>query len=157
AGGTPAPAAKTWAVPKTEVVYDLRHILELVDRNHPTLAVSRAKIAQARAQLSEAKFAPFSQFKLTGGVALAPTLKGDNVFSPNTDVSLTSSLAVAWRVGIEGVVPLWTFGKITNLWDAAGAYVHVTEAEAEKDRDAVRVDVRKAFFGLQMARDAKLL
>ena len=144
-------------ISKDPVVYDLPQILALTDRNHPNLAAARAKVAQARAQLDEAHVAPFSQFKLTGGIALAPTLKGDNVFSPNTDVSLTSSLAVAWRAGIEGVVPLWTFGKITNLWDAAGAAVHLSEAEAEKERDAVRVDVRKAYFGLQLARDSLLL
>src|SRR5262249_17076556 len=138
-------------------VYDLPRILALAERNHPNIAASRARVLQARAQLDEARFTPYSQFKLTGGIALAPTIKGNNVFTPNTDVSLTSSLAVAWRVGIEGVVPLWTFGKITNLWGAAGAYVHVTEADLEKERDAVRVDVRKAYFGLQLARDAKVL
>src|SRR6185437_4793680 len=147
----------TTVLPRDPVVYDLPRILDLADRNHPNLAAARAKVAQARAQLDEAHVAPFSQFKLTGGVALAPTLKGDNVFSPNTDASLTSSLAVAWRAGIEGVVPLWTFGKITNLWDAAGAAVHVSEAEAEVQRDAIRVDVRKAYFGLQLARDSLLL
>jgi outer membrane protein TolC len=139
------------------IIHDLPRILELADRNHPNIAASRARLLQARSQLDEAHFAPFSQFKLTGGVALAPTLRGNNVFSPNTDVSLTSSLAVAWRAGIEGVIPLWTFGKITNLWSAAGAYVHVQEADLERERDAVRVDVRKAFFGLQLARDSGLL
>lgn len=139
------------------VVYDLPHVLELAERNHPNIAVSRAKVLQARAQLDEAHFAPFSQWKMTGGVAIAPSLKGNNVFSPNTDVALSSSLAVAWRVGVEGVIPLWTFGKITNLWDAAGSYVKVQEADLEKERDAVRVDVRKAYFGLQLARDAHLL
>jgi outer membrane protein TolC len=139
------------------VVYDLPHILELAERNHPNVAASRARLLQARAQLDEAHFAPFSQWKMTGGVAIAPSLRGSNVFSPNTDVSLSSSLAVAWRVGVEGVVPLWTFGKITNLWDAAGNYVKVQEADLEKERDAVRVDVRKAYFGLQLARDSQLL
>lgn len=139
------------------VVYDLPKVLELADRHHPTIAQYREKIRFARAQLDEAHFAPFSQFKLTGGVAIAPSLKGSNVFSPNTDISLSSSLAVGWRVGIEGVLPLWTFGKITNLWDAAGSYVKVTEAEMEKERDAVRADVRKAYFGLQLARDARVL
>src|SRR5262249_21218534 len=71
--------------------------------------------------------------------------------------SLTSSLGVAWRIGIDGIIPLWTFGKITNLWDAAEANVRVHEAGVEKERDAVRYDVRKAFFGLRFARDAKHL
>jgi outer membrane protein TolC len=138
-------------------VCDLPRILAMAERNHPNIAASRARLLQARAQLDEARFTPYTQFKLTGGVSLAPTVRGNSVFSPNTDVSLTSSLAVGWRAGIEGIVPLWTFGKITNLWDAASAYVHVQEADLEKERDAVRADVRKAFFGLQLARDGKLL
>ena len=137
--------------------YSLPRILELTDGNHPNIAMARARVLQARAQLDEAHWAPFSQFKLTGGVAVVPTLAGNNVFSPNTDVSLTSSLGVGWRAGIEGVVPLWTFGKISNLWEAADANVKLNEASVERDRDAVRVDVRKAFFGLQLARDSQLL
>lgn len=142
---------------RAAVVHDLPRVLALADRNHPNIAAARAKLNQVRAQLDEARFAPFSQFKLTGGVALAPTVRGNNVFSPNTDVSLTSSLGVAWRVNVDGVVPLWTFGKISNLWDAASANVRVNEAAVEKERDAVRLDVRKAYFGLQLARDARSL
>jgi len=137
--------------------YSLRRVLDLADRNHPNIAQARAKVLQVRAQLDEAHTAPFSQFKMTGGIGLAPTVRGNSVFSPNTDVSLTSSLGLAWRAGIEGVVPLWTFGKITNLWDAAEANVKVNEASLEKERDAVRLDVRKAYFGLQLARDSSAL
>jgi outer membrane protein TolC len=138
-------------------ICDLPRALELAEHNHPNIAAARARVAQARAQLDEAHWAPFSQFKLTGGVALAPTVRGSNLFSPNTDVSLTSNLGVAWRAGIEGAVPLWTFGKITSLWDAAGAAVKVSEAAVDKERFDVRMDVRKAFFGLQLARDAQHL
>jgi len=139
------------------VVHDLPEILELAERNHPNVLAARARLAQVRAQLDEAYRAPFSQFRMSGGVGLAPTILGNNVFSPNTDVSLTSSLGVAWRASIDGVVPLWTFGKITNLWGAAEANVRVNEASVEKERDAVRLDVRKAYFGLQLARDGTLL
>jgi outer membrane protein TolC len=156
AAKSPAPASTAPSLHDAPV-YDLPHILALADRNHPNIAASRARVLQARAQLDEAHFAPYSQFKLSGGIALAPTVLGNNVFSPNTDVSLTSSLAVAWRASIDGVIPIWTFGKITNLWDAASAAVRVSEADVEKERDAVRVDVRKAYFGLQLARDSRLL
>ena len=137
--------------------YSLPRILELSDGNHPNIAMARAKVTQARSQLDEAHWAPYSQFKLTGGVTLAPSLAGNNVYSPNTDVSLTSSLGVGWKVGVEGVIPLWTFGKISNLWEAAGANVKVNEGGVEMARDLVRVDVRRAFFGLQLARDSQLL
>ncbi|HMY15831.1 MAG TPA: TolC family protein, partial [Polyangium sp.] len=46
---------------------------------------------------------------------------------------------------------------MTNLWAAAEANVHLNEATIEKERDAVRLDVRRAYFGLQLARDSKLL
>ncbi len=133
---------------------DLRRCLSLADRNHPNLLVARAKVAQVRAKLWEAYTAPFMAFKATGGVALAPTILGNQLYSPNTDASLTSSLGVAWRFGVSGVVPLWTFGKITNLWDAADANVKVNEAGVEVARDGVRLDVRKAYLGLQLSRDA---
>src|SRR4051812_25196290 len=75
--GAPAPHV----VPAAPV-YDLPRILVLADKNHPNIAQSRAKVLQARAQLDEAHFAPFSQFKFSGGIAIAPTIKGNNVFSP---------------------------------------------------------------------------
>jgi outer membrane protein TolC len=135
-------------------VLSLEQILELAEQSYPTLAQSRAKVHEASAQLEEAHVAPFSQFKFSGGVALAPTLRGSALFSPNTDLSLTSSLGLAWRGGVEGVVPLWTFGKIQNLWDAAKANVGVTQAQLEVERDSLRSEVRRAFFGLRAARDS---
>lgn len=132
----------------------LLRCLMLADRNHPNILQARSQLGYVRAQLLEARFAPFSQFSMYGGVGLAPTVRGGNVYSPNTDASLTSSLGVAWRAGIDGVLPLWTFGKITNLWDAAEANVRVKEAGVDVARDAVRFDVRKAYFGLQLARDS---
>lgn len=136
------------------VLLSLPQALELAAQNHPNMGVARAKLLQVRAQLDEARYAPFSQFRMTGGVALAPTLRGNNVFSPNTDVSLTSSLGVAWRATVDGVVPLWTFGKISNLREAASANVEVNRASLERERDALQVDVRRAYFGLQLARES---
>lgn len=152
-----ASGASNTTLAADSVVLDLPKILEAADKNHPNILAARARLLGVRAQLDEAHRAPFSQFKMTGGVGLAPTVLGNNIFSPNTDVSLTSSLGLAWRASIDGALPLWTFGKMTNLWAAAEANVHLNEATIEKERDAVRLDVRRAYFGLQLARDSKLL
>ena len=66
-------------------------------------------------------------------------------------------MGLAWRIGMEGVVPLWTFGKMTNLWDAAEAQIKVGEADVNKQKNQVRMDVRRAFFGLQLSRDSLAL
>src|SRR5690606_4362149 len=78
-------------------------------------------------------------------------------YSPNSDVALTSNMALAWQVGIEGLVPLWTFGKITSLWDAAEADIELGRHDIKKEQNAVRLSVRKAYYGLQLARDSLLL
>lgn len=130
----------------------LARCIELSERNHPNLAAERARLARTRAQLDEAKVAPFTQFRATGGVGIAPTVRGDGIFSPNTDQSLTSNVGMAWRFDVSGAVPLWTFGKLTNLWDAADAAVEAGKQQVEATRDEVRFDVRKAYYGLLLAR-----
>jgi outer membrane protein TolC len=58
---------------------------------------------------------------------------------------------------ISGQIPLYTFGKITNGRRAAEANVRVTEWDFEKLRQQTRMDVRRAFYGLMFARDARYL
>src|SRR5687768_11316554 len=126
---------------------DLARCLELADLNHPNILVKRAQLAHVRAQLDEAHFAPFMQIKATGGVGLAPTIRGTSVYSPNPDLTLTNDLRLAWQWNLEAIVPIWTFGKISNLWDAAEAQIDVKDAELDVERDVVRFDVRKAYLG----------
>jgi len=135
----------------------LRECLQMAERNYPKVQEARAKIGKRKAEQWEAYTAPFSKFTLTSGVGLAPTVRGTPVFSPNSDVSLTSSMALAWQVAIDGVLPLWTFGKMTNLWDAAAAGVQVSEHEVKKAQNEVALSVREAYYGTQLARDALVL
>jgi outer membrane protein TolC len=153
-----ATETKAAAAP-TAKLYTLAEVLDLSDRNHPNILAARARLDFVRAQLDEAHTAPFSQVKLTGGVGVAPSIRGGASYSPDHDTSLSTDAGVGfgWRVNLEGVLPLWTFGKIGNLWDAAEANVKVNEAGVEKERDLVRLEVRRAYYGLQLARDAKRL
>jgi outer membrane protein TolC len=110
-----------------------------------------------RAELEEARFAPYSQFTATGGLGVAPTIRGNDLYSPNTEVSLSGSMGVGWRIGVDGVIPLFTFGKLTNLWRAAEAQIKVGESDVFKQKNLIRMDVRRAYFGLQLARDSLAL
>ncbi|MBI5533242.1 MAG: TolC family protein [Deltaproteobacteria bacterium] len=137
--------------------YSLRRCVELAEINYPKIAEARAQKDYYAAQLSEARTAPFSQWTFTTGVGPAPSVRGNGVYSPNTEVSLSSNLGLAWRATLDGFVPLWTFGKITNLVDAAKAQVKLGEHQIQKERNQVRMDVRKAYFGLQLARTSAQL
>src|SRR3954453_21841613 len=158
AGPAASAPLPSFAVPvSTARAFDLLLCLRLAEENHPNIWAAQARLRGMRAQLDEARTTPFSQFTLTAGLGLAPTVRGNDLYSPDTDIFIRSTFGLGYRVALEGVVPLWTFGKITNTWRAAEAQIKVGEGDVNKQKDLVKVDVRKAYFGLQLARDSGAL
>lgn len=142
--------------PRTRV-FSLKRCLELAALNYPKVEEARARLDQKRAQLDQAYTAPYSDFTMTGGFGPAPSVHGSAVYTPDTDKALSSHMGVAWQLGVSGAIPLWTFGKITNLWAAADAQVRVGEHEIKKEQNEVKLTVRRAYYGTQLARDALTL
>src|SRR5262249_27202688 len=63
----------------------------------------------------------------------------------------------AFGIGVRGTVPLWTFGKIESVKKAAEGRVRVNEWDLEKQRQQIRMDVRRAYFGLMLTRDMQYI
>jgi len=143
-------------IPHTHVT-SLRRCLEMAALNYPKVGEARARLDQKRAQLDQAYTSPYSDFTMTGGIGPAPTVRGTADYSPDTDKALTNRMGVAWQLNVSGAIPLWTFGKITNLWDAADAQVRVGEHEVKKEQNEVKMTVRRAYYGVQLSRDALTL
>jgi outer membrane protein, multidrug efflux system len=141
--------------------YSLAECLALTDRNHPNLWAARARLAYVHAQLDEATWVPFWQFTANAGVGVLPPLYGTIGFggSPTNarDITLTQGLEPIIHFDLSGTIPLYTFGKITSVKEAAKAQVRVSEWDLEKVRQQSRLDVRRAYFGLMTARDARYL
>jgi outer membrane protein TolC len=135
--------------------YSLERCIALTLKNYPKLHEARARLSHRRAQQVQSWTQPYSEFNVTGGLALVPEVHGTALYSPDSDLQYSSNLdGLAWTIGIDGVVPLWTFGKITNLWQATAAQVKVAEQDVERERNAIKLDVRRAYYGVQLARDA---
>ena len=141
--------------------YTLAECLALTEHNHPSLWAARARLAFVHAQLDEAKWVPFWQWTANAGASVLPPITGTSVYTTSSassrNVSLTDGLEPIVHFDISGVIPLYTFGKITAAKGAATAGVRVSEWDLEKSRQQARLDVRKAYFGLLAARDAKYL
>jgi outer membrane protein TolC len=150
----PPPAPKGHA-------YSLAECLALTDRNHPNLWAARARLAYVHAQLDEATWVPFSQFTANVGVGVLPPLYGTGQFGGSLqeqrNISLLESLDPIVHFDMNGTIPLYTFGKITSGKEAAKAQIRVSEWDLEKVRQQARMDVRRAYFGLMAARDARYL
>jgi outer membrane protein TolC len=134
--------------------YTLERCIALTLRNYPRVHEARARLAYRRQQQVQSWSQPYSEFTVTGGLALAPEVRGTVLYSPDTDAAITSRMGIGWNIGLDGVVPLYTFGKITNLWDASAAQVKVAEQDVEKEKNNIKQDVRRAYYGVQLARDA---
>jgi outer membrane protein TolC len=141
--------------------YTLEECLALADRNFPNLWAARARLAYTHAQLDEAKWTPWFQWSANSSFGVAPSLLGTVLFPQSTlsnrNITGASDLQPFFQFGVNGVVPIYTFGKIGASLEAAEANVRVNEWDMEKARQSMRMDVRRAYYGLQLARDAKYL
>ena len=166
--GTPAASseeAASWAPPPAPRAtirihaYTLEECLALADRNFPNLWAARARLAFAHAQLEEAKWVPWFQWSASSAFGVTPPLPGSILLPEATlssrNIQGVNNLQPFFQFGVSGVVPIYTFGKIETAFGAAEANVRVSEWDMEKARQQMRLDVRKAFYGLQLARDVK--
>lgn len=139
--------------------YTLEECITLGDRNFPNLWAARARLAAVHAQLDEVKWTPWSQWSASSSFGLMPPLSGSVIFPQSTlaarNISTVSNLQPFFNFNISGTIPLFTWGKIEDSLRAAEANVRVNEWDMEKAKQQVHMDLRKAWFGLQFARDAK--
>jgi outer membrane protein, multidrug efflux system len=154
--GEPAANAPATITPHR---YTLTECLALADRNFPNLWAARARLAQAHGQLEEAKWLPWFQWQAQSAFGVAPPITGNVLYTSatlyNRDITGFTNLQPFLQFGVSGVVPLYTFGKIETAREGAEANVRVSEWDMEKTRQSMRMDVRRAYYGLQLARDAR--
>lgn len=147
------------AAPLPHRVYSLNECLMLAERNHPNLAMARARLASVHAQLDEAKWLPYFQWNSTLSGGMMPRVGGSIFFGGTPFQDLNTNFAEGlqpfFRYDISGGVPLYTFGKISSGLRAAEAQTRVGEWDLEKVRLQVRTDVRRAYYGLMLTRDAR--
>lgn len=149
------PPAGADEAPSEPPVRDLDALTKQAERSYPGLRAARARIRAARAQLDEAWVSPFFQSTVTAGVSIAPEVHGSPIFSPDPQVPIDNPWQPVVGVQIEGVIPLWTFGKLPAARDAARAGIRAAEGDQGRVRAQLRYDVRRAYFALQLALDLR--
>lgn len=151
--GAPSGVAAPAAAAEPPPTLRLAQILRLAERNYPGMRAAEARIRAARAQLDEAWVAPFFQGQVIAGFTLAPEMRGSPIFSPDSQLPITNPWQPVLQFGIEGVIPLWTFGKLGAAREAARAGVRAAESDRVRVRSQLLYDVRRAYFALQLALD----
>jgi multidrug efflux system outer membrane protein len=141
--------------------YTLPECLALADRSFANLSAVRARLAMAHAQLDEAVWTPwFAGWSATSAFGPSPTVSGTVVYAQSTlnnvnANSVAENPSVFLQFGINASIPLYTFGKLQGAIEVAEANVRASEWDLEKARQDMRMDVRRAYYGVELARDAK--
>jgi outer membrane protein TolC len=132
---------------------DLDALTHRAEKNWAGIRAAEARIRAARAQLDEAWVSPFFQGAVSAGFTLAPEARGSPIFSPDAQVPLSNPWQPVLGLQIEGIIPLWTFGKLGAARDAARAGIHAAEHDRAHVRSQLLYDVRRAYFALQLSLD----
>ncbi len=137
--------------------YSLSECLLLAERNAPQLWAARARLAAVHGQLDEAKWTPFSYWSASSQFGYLPPIGGTPFYNASPYTLLYQGFGSGWEpmfsMTVRGTVPLWTFGKIDSIKKAAEGRVRVSEWDLEKNRQQIRMDVRRAYYGLMLTRD----
>src|SRR5580692_4909113 len=168
------------ALPSTAVAkkYTLNELLELARTQNPGLRAGDAATHAMQAQVLEAKRNWYPQGDLTSFVA--PVRRGEcegamQVLMANTEQNareqncittnaspshgalnyLTNFAGAYSRTDLKLVQPIWDFGKIAAGVSAAEAGVTVTNGRQDGARADVELNVRKAYWGLKLARELR--
>jgi len=141
--------------------YSLQECLLLAERNAPQLWAARARLAAVHGQLEEARWTPYSYWHMSSTFGYLPPIGGTPFYNASPYSALYQGFGEGWQpafsLNIRGTVPIYTFGKIESVKKAAEGRVRVNEWDLEKQRQNIRMDVRRAYFGLMLARDMQYI
>lgn len=152
-----APALKAPIATIKPHAYTLKECLLLAERNAPLLWAARARLGVVHGQLDEAKTTPFSYWSANSTFGYLPPIGGTAFYNATPYTALYKGFGDGWQpafsIGVSGTLPIYTFGKIDSIKKAAEANVRVNEWDLEKTRLQIRMDVRRAYYGLMLTRD----
>lgn len=145
------------AAPDDTVVYGLSDLLARALKHNPTVEQERWRTEQASADLTQARaarFLPHLRLESVGG--LVPDAEGD-VFNPPSDTTGLRGLGPFGQAELEFVQPLYTFGLLSNMRDAAAAGVRVAEAARADAELKASLEVKELYNGLLLAQELENL
>ena len=144
----PAPPPAPWS---------LEALVARALKENPEIAEGRWRVRGAEARLDQARASGLlPRLRLESASGLVPDAEGD-VFNPPVDTTGLRSLGVFNRTELQFVQPLYTFGYLRSLREAAAAGVEVEESSLAGVQLDVALQVKEFYYGLLAARDLAAL
>ena len=151
-----------------EVRLSLDQAIKLAYEHDPRIEEKRAFVRKAEAVLAEAKGSGEFSYGATSFLAITRGLEGgfyeggaescsDNCKPRDDNYDLEDGLSFWAGLTFSIIKPLMTFGRLESYEHAAQQNILVKQQDVALQRDRIRLDVVKAYFGYLTARDSRYL
>jgi outer membrane protein len=147
AGPPPRVAAQQRPTPQ---VLSLEDAVSLAVKNSPQIKEQQFGVLKRQSQRAQADAARFAQLDISVVGGPSPRARGNQISSPDskTDPAITGVFGLAT---INLVQPLYTFGKIDSLREAAAHGIAVSQAQVQEKATQVALLVYEAYYGYLLA------
>jgi len=147
AGSVTGVAAQQRPAPR---VLSLDEALTLAVKNSPQIKEEQFGVLKRQSQRAQADAARFAQLEITAVVGPSPRARGNQINSPDskTDPAITGVFGLGT---ISLVQPLYTFGKIDSLREAAAHGIAASQAQVNERATKVAMLVYEAYYGYLLA------
>src|SRR5215471_9819148 len=131
-------------------VLSLDEALALAVKNSPQIKEEQFGVLKRQSQRAQADAARFAQLEITAVVGPSPRARGNQINSPDskTDPAITGVFGLGT---ISLVQPLYTFGKIDSLREAAAHGIAASQAQVQEKATQVALLVHEAYYGYLLA------
>lgn len=146
----------------------LDQAIELALAHDPRIEEKEAFVRQAQGLLAEAEGSGGLRYSVDTFLALAPDVKGGffeggesscstNCTPRDDGTDFDDGLSLWAGLTFSIIKPLATFGRLDSYQDAAQNNILVKQQDVELQRDGIRLDVVRAYYGYLAAKDSRLL
>ena len=134
----------------TPRVLSLDEAIALAVKNSPQIKEEQFGVLKRQSQRAQADAARFAQLEITVVGGPSPRARGNQISSPDskTDPAITGMFGLAT---VSLVQPLYTFGKIDSLREAAAHGIAVSQAQVNERATKVAMLVYEAYYGYLLA------
>lgn len=131
-------------------VLSLDEAVALAVQNSPQIKEEQFGVLKRQSQRAQADAARFAQFEITVVGGPSPRARGNQINSPDSKTSpdITGVFGLAT---LSLVQPLYTFGKIDSLREAAAHGIAVSQAQVDERATKVALLVYEAYYGYLLA------
>lgn len=133
-------------------VLGLQQLIRMAVDTNPEMAEIRSEISAARAELAQAEAGYYPQLDTLTVVGPVENTRRPRVVNGRiTDPSADNAVGIFGRTDITLSQPLYTFGKLSNLKEAAQHGVRVNELKLSQKRNEIVLRIKELYYALVIA------